>query len=113
MKIKRPVRSQIGFTFVEVMVVIAIVSLIITILIPVLCKTQKKHSEETKEYTELQFNIGDNVYNEALGITGVVNQVFWPSDAVEVVYKNTNTITKIGLNKGLLTKLPISSDKWR
>ena len=104
-----------AFTIIEFLVVLAIIFILIAMLLPALFAA--KHRQDLQE-AGMTLKVGDSVYIESLGVTGVVNRavayVNWSS--VEVIVKTTNgTVSMIkDIDARLLKKVPLSPEnEWK
>ena len=103
-----------AFTLVEVMVVVAIIAILVAMIIPVIAA---KHRHDQNRAL-IQFQVGDNVYIDALSVTGVVNNinVFYDVPRATLLVKSTNgtPATIEGVDVRLLKKVPpTAEDQWK
>ncbi len=103
-----------AFTLVEVMAVVCIVGLLATMLIPIIAA---KHRRD-KNQAQIQFQVGDNVYIDAMSVTGVVNNInnLYDVPRATLLVKSTNgtPATLESVDVRLLKKVPPSlEDQWK
>lgn len=99
-----------GFTLIEFLVVIAIISILFSLFLPVFSNAARKHRQtQVKEWVP-PFAEGDSVYIETLNLTGRVNAVgvsyYEKSGRADVLVNGNPPHVLSGINFKLLKRLP-------
>jgi prepilin-type N-terminal cleavage/methylation domain-containing protein len=83
-----------GFTLIEYLVVISIISILIAMIHPALIRAKKQSEIDNVRKSEQWFGIGKVVFVKTLNIKGVVNNFYttWNATNVTIVTVGTNGV---------------------
>ena len=105
-----------AFTLIEVMIIVAIIGILAAMVIPAFIHAKAQTNREQNAITA--YHIGDSVYIESLGVTGIVNRsvvgINW--NYVDLIVKSTNGAVAMlnDVDARLVKRVPPSPEsEWK
>jgi len=105
------IKTRNAFTVIAFLIVLSIICILATIFVGAIQSVEK----ERQYYSGPALDVGDKVYNEYIGLTGVVNQIYLDgcSQLVDIWIKDGTNAPVLwkGINYRLLARIPVNAER--